>query len=314
MMNSAQCEKERAIALLQQLDGVLDKSPPKIRTEQETEISGIDGDYIASISESYKCQNHLDILPPVLFSIVSKGLGDRLNAKDGPPLRLCSVGCGDGLMDYRFIQKFLGAVPNVTIDYTGLDLNEYFCGEARSKLSGIEDERFKSLVLQKDFERDDVDDAYLQKFDVVYSIHVIYHFTDLPLVVDKILSMVKPGGLAVTVAVTDDGLTGLRRVLRKHEGGHQFWTIRDVVKVFAERGMTFDREKIVSIQDIQHQVKDNFSSQLSKVVLDFACQTKMKWYCEEAVKLCVEYLEEVSDIKGDAYIIDHPTEIISVSV
>ena len=314
-MDSPQCKKERAIALLQQLDGVLDKSPPKIRrTELETGSWEIDGDYINNLHESYKTQNHLEILPPVLLSILSKLLGDRLNVNNGHPLRLCSVGCGDGLMDYHFIQKFLGTVPNVSIDYTGLDLNEYFCGEARSNLSRIRDERFKSLVVQKDFERADVDDVYVQKFDVVYSIHVIYHFTDLPLVVDKILSMVKPGGFAVTVATTGDGLTGLRGVLRKHEGGRHYWTIGDVVKLFAEKGTRFDREKVVSIQDIQHQVKDNFSSQLSKAILDFACQTKMKWYCEEAVTLCVKYLKELGDIRKDAYIIEHPTEIISVSV
>ena len=314
MMNSAQCDKERAIALLQELDGVLDKSPPKVTTEEETESSEIDGDYINSIHESDKTQNRQEILPHVLFSVLSKRLGDRLNANNGPPLRLCSVGCGDGLLDYRFLRKFLGTVPNVSIDYTGLDLNEYFCGEARSKLSGIEDERLKSRVLQKDFERADVDDAFLKKFDVVYSIHVMYYITDLPLVVDKILSMVKPGGLAVIGGLTDHGLTGLRRVLRKHEGGHHFWTINNVMEMFDEKGIPFERETLAPIQDIQHQVKDNFSSQSSKAVLDFACHTKMKWYCEEAVRLSVEYLKVVGDIRGDAYIIDHPTELISALV
>ena len=313
-----------ACKLLERLDQLLTKEPPNIaQVENGCQQSEIDSDYIKNIYESDKTQNRQELLPDVLLCAVSKGLNGRAQcgSKNNQPLciKFCSVGCGDGLLDYRFLKKFLSAFPDFSVDYTGVDIIELYCEQARETLSTIREERFKFKVKQQDFERGNV--ASLGSFDFVYSIHVIYYATDLTGVMDKILSLVKPDGKAVVGALTDQGLSGMRRILWKHEGSsrHTFWTSNDVMKLLEKKQIKYERDHLVPIQNIQNLVDTygnfEFKSPHAQAVFNFACHTSMSWYCKEAVNLCMEYLKTIAYHSKDheGLIIDHPTDIILIT-
>ena len=284
-----------------------------IPSEQKRDDCEIDDDYKDIIQRSNDSRKNRLSIVPVWLSAVSTGMERNNGSTHRIELRICSVGCGDGMKDYLFVQNFMKKFPMAAgINYTGLDILEAFCSEARSKMSEIQDERFKSLVLCRDFERNCVSD--LPKCDIVNCIHMIYYVTDLVHVVDKILSMVKPGGMAVIAVVSDEGLSDLRKILWKHEGRHDFWTSADVMSVLDEKGLSYRKEQFTLIQDFSQCVEDNFKSPQSRAVLDFACHTKMRWYCEEAVALCMEYLKELADNGNNNYVLNHDTDIIVVDM
>ena len=321
---SARTSQPEARKLLERLDRLLTKEPPQV--EIGSQQSEIDSDYIRNIHESTKTQNRQELLPDALLCAVSKGLDTaRRGSKSDQPLciKFCSVGCGDGLLDYRFLKKFLSTFPDFSVNYTGVDLTELYCEQAREMLSTIDrpEERFKFQVKQQDFEREDV--TSLGSFDFVYSIHVIYHVTDLTRMIEKVLSLVKPGGKAVVGALTDQGLIGMRRILWKHEGTfrHTLWTSNDVMKLLEKKQIKYERYHLVPMQNIQNLVDtyDNvnfeFKSPQAQAIFDFACHTSMRWYCKEAVDLCMEYLKTIAYHSKDheGLIIDHPTDIILIT-
>ena len=307
------CSQTTGQQLLIKLQNVLQRNPPIIPSEKERNDREIDEDYKDIIQRSNDSRKNRLSIVPVLLSAVSTGMERNKDSTHRVDLRICSVGCGDGMKDYLFVQNFMKKFPKTAgINYTGLDILETFCSEARSKMSEIQGEHFKSLVLCRDFERSDVSD--LPKFDIVNCIHMIYYVTDLVHVVDKILSMVKPGGMAVIAVVSDEGLSDIRKLLWKYEGRHSFWTSANVMSVLEEKGLKYRKEQFTLVQDFSQCVEDNFKSPRSRAVLDFACHTKMKWYHEEAVTLCVEYLKELTHNGNDDYVLNHGTDIIVVDM
>ena len=302
------CSQTPARHLLIELQNLLERNPPIIPSKQERYDCGIDEDYKDVWQQSNGSKKNRLSIVPILLSAISTGMERNKGSTHRVELRICSVGCGDGIQDNLFVRNFMKKFPKLGINYTGLDILEAFCSEARSKMSEIQDEHFQSLVLCRDFERNGVSD--LPKFDIVNCIHMIYYVTDLVHVVNKILSMVKPGGMAIIGVVSDEGLSDLRKILWKHEGRHDFWTSTDVMRVLDEKGLKYRKEQFTGIQDFSQCVEDNFKSPRSRAVLDFACHTKMKWYCEEAVALCMEYVKELADNGNNNYVLNHGVDII----
>ena len=294
--------------VLRDLVDLLEVNPPKISKEDGPAESSTESDnyeYKETFEESNNTKlNELDIVP-ILVSSASEGF-----LCSTPHLRICSIGCGNGTKDALFLKTLLLKFPNATIEYVGLDILEANCVDTRLKLSQLPEKRLEIHVLCRDFEADDISD--LQKFDIVNCCHMIYYVTDVGRVVDKIMRLVKIGGKAVVTADSIEGLSEMRKLLWRHEGRHDFWTSRDIMQVLDRRSMKYSVKRFVLVQDVSKQVENGFKSPASRIVLDFACQTKMKWYCKEAVELCVEYVTAFARTEHDGHVMHHPEDIIAV--
>ena len=303
-------DSHTATQLLEELVRVLQTHPPSISIEEDAnckEKADIDLTYKENLERSNSTRvNRLDIVP-LLVSATTEGLDGSV-----PLLRICSVGCGDGVKDELFLREVLRAFPTTNVEYVGIDILEANCTDTRLKISQISMERLKSCVLCRDFEADNMSD--LQQFDIVNCCHMIYYVSDLDRVTSKILSMVKKGGKAAITATSDKGLSALRKILWKYEGRHDFWTSNDVMKVLDMKDVKWTVEEFFLLQDISSQVVDDFKSPASKAILDFTCQTQLKWHCSKVADLCIKYLTEVSKRKDGSYIMNFPANIVTVVI
>jgi 2-polyprenyl-3-methyl-5-hydroxy-6-metoxy-1,4-benzoquinol methylase len=296
-------DSQTATQLLEELVRVLQTHPPSISIEEKK--AEIDLTYKENLERSESTRvNRLDSVP-LLVSATTEGLEGSV-----PLLRICSVGCGNGAKDELFLREVLRAFPTTTVEYVGIDILEANCTDARLRISQISMERLKSCVLCRDFEADNMSD--LQQFDIVNCCHMIYYASDLDCVTSKILSMVKKGGKATITATSNKGLSPMRKILWKYEGRHDFWTSNDVMKVLDMKDIKYIAREFFFLQDISKQVKDGFKSPVSKAVLDFTCQTQMKWHCKEVADLCIEYLTEVSKREDGSYIMNIPNNIVVI--
>lgn len=52
-------------------------------------------------------------------------------------LSICSLACGDGEMDYLILSQVVKSMPDINIHWTGIDINQTLCEQARAKLEKL---------------------------------------------------------------------------------------------------------------------------------------------------------------------------------
>src|SRR3989339_653085 len=115
-------------------------------------------------------------------------LFNQVMPSEGRKLKLLDVGCGEGKWLVYFKEHF-------GFDVYGVDYSEeaYVTANRTLKTRGID-----GVVIQQDFLADSFQTQYKEFFDVVVSMGVIEHFTDVGWVVDRYLNLLKPNGLLFT--------------------------------------------------------------------------------------------------------------------
>ena len=111
------------------------------------------------------------------------------NRASNEPLKLCSVGCGDGRFDNTVFRKVQAINPNAVIEYTGIDLNKSSCDLVRKNL-------ISSNVAIKNVINGDIQEySGVETFDVVTTVHVLYYVSSLETCLTNIINMLKPSGM-----------------------------------------------------------------------------------------------------------------------
>ena len=122
------------------------------------------------------------------------------NGAPDEELNVCSVGCGDGHVDFKILSKVSERFPHRKVNFVGIDKNEKSCIEAEKKLSSLP-HNINTTIINEGFL--EVDQCTLPKFDLVQMVHVHYYFVDdLERLFSKALDLVKPRSGRIEVIVT----------------------------------------------------------------------------------------------------------------
>ena len=114
---------------------------------------------------------------------------------NNPNVRICSLGCGDGHLDVKYIVKLLTKHPEVNVKLLAVDINKSSCDKATELFAAVSLEygkRFKFNVLCCDIL--EIPTLEHGSFDVVTVIHTLYFVAALNDVLKKCYELKKSDG------------------------------------------------------------------------------------------------------------------------
>ncbi|TVQ99675.1 MAG: SAM-dependent methyltransferase [Spirochaetaceae bacterium] len=110
-------------------------------------------------------------------------------------VRLLDIGCGDGAVTRRFVEK----LPTIT-RLVGVDRDPVALDEARDCLQGLEPD-VDCTVLQANAETLPFPDAC---FDAVLCCDLLHHLADVPAALGEARRVLRPGGVLVVMEIVAD--------------------------------------------------------------------------------------------------------------
>lgn len=122
------------------------------------------------------------------MKIVREKINMVLTRKDQDHVfRICSIGCGDGLVDEDLLSTVARENPHLQIQYIGIDVSKSYCKIAQENLKPAKNVDVK--IYNQDFM-----DFTDEPFDVVIALHSFYYLTSPDLGVKKALSLTNENG------------------------------------------------------------------------------------------------------------------------
>ena len=101
--------------------------------------------------------------------------------------RVCSIGCGDGLVDNDILSTMTKEYPDLHIQYVGIDLSPMYCQLAKDNLKP--GKNVEVTILKLNFL--DFTDG---PFDFVIALHSLYYLPSPEDGIKKVLSLIKDTG------------------------------------------------------------------------------------------------------------------------
>ena len=219
---------------------------------------------------------------------ICKTLDDQ---EPGEELNICSVGCGDGEVDFKILSKVTERFPHRKVHLVGIDINEKSCHEAEKNLSNLP---YKTTIINEGFL--EVDSSELPKFDLVFITHAHYHFPNLKNLFSKAVAISREGNGKIEV-ISD------RRA--------PMWCLTEIFDFDVQFTDSLLKElKMMNLNssiqcvtvpgkaDFSRCVAEDFTSQYTQHVLNFFCQSNLGTHPPEVTTLCVKYIKSCLDEKG----------------
>ena len=95
------------------------------------------------------------------------------------PLRILSIGCGDGSFDAKIIEAITGQFPSLSIHYIGTDVDEQCLQKVDDEFKMLKDHGVTIETFAMDFEEVDSFKSRIPPCDLVIASHVFYYMKDI---------------------------------------------------------------------------------------------------------------------------------------
>ncbi len=172
------------------------------------------------------------------------GRARRSLAPRTAPLRILSLGCGDGDIDVPLLRALAGQGPS---QYLGVDANPYSLARFRARLDGTADDHAAGLgagctVTLRQGDLEDVTDSA----DIVILSHVLYYFADPAELIARLLrDVVRTDGLVLIVHSAREGVPAVMA----EAGLDPFLAVEDVAARLAATGLPHTSERVLTELD-----------------------------------------------------------------
>jgi 2-polyprenyl-3-methyl-5-hydroxy-6-metoxy-1,4-benzoquinol methylase len=153
------------------------------------------------------------------FSYFHTAFARVLGAHLRPGMRVCEVGCADSV--------WVPLLAARGYDVTGLDYSESGVARLRERLQA---QHLDARVVCGDLFADSLEPG---GFDVVFTLGLIEHFTDVGAVLERLRRLLKPGGVLITIVPNLAGVWGAlqRRVDKEIYEVHVPYTVEMLDRV-----------------------------------------------------------------------------------
>jgi 2-polyprenyl-3-methyl-5-hydroxy-6-metoxy-1,4-benzoquinol methylase len=221
--------------------------------------------------------------------IIGKALTELTNEKE---VNVCSIGCGDGEVDYQVLSAVVKSMPKARVNYYGIDVNTRSCSRAGKSLAELPPNVRVTIINKGILE---VDSDSLPKFDVVILAHVHYYFSkNLKSLFAKTMDLCTPHHGQIEVIATQ--YTPIWRAGEIFDREVCFAHL--LLKEMDKLSLTYSTTSLPGEANFSHCILDDFTSVYSQNVLDFFCHKSLAEYPPEVSLLCVNYLKSCLNDRG----------------
>jgi len=249
---------------------------------------------------AYEERRNCSTMAEVARQVVTQNLvayQTRLN--EGQPLRILSIGCGDGNLDLSVLRALSAHGP---VAYLGLDINDVSLGSFTSQL-GVQSAEFSQNVhtelrhqRAEDFALGS--DTFLgaDTFDVVLLAHVLYYSADPVNVVRSLQRRrLAPDGLAIVV---HSAHRGIPEVLDNIAELDSFLSAETLAEQLIAAGVETELHLVATEMDITDLLlADVHHDQSARRLLGFCLEVDLDSYSAEVAETAVEMLHARSHIR-----------------
>lgn len=220
-------------------------------------------------------------------SLLVEWLWSRLEARTPDPVRVLSVGCGDGSVDAELARRLHARGGRVT--YDGVEPFDGSAVQWRERLDRLD---VASSLQQVAFADHDGTGGY----DVVVFLHSLYYVADVQEALRAAVALLAPGGELLLLHAPRAALNAMVEVLAPRTGGHPQWFSDRVVGALRALGWGYADERLHAELDLSGAGND---------VLDFTVQAALP----PAVRaLVLAHLRSV----GQDLVVPHPVDAFVV--
>ncbi|MBJ7339690.1 methyltransferase [Mycolicibacterium sp.] len=218
---------------------------------------------------------------------------------DRDPVRVVGVGVGDGSVDAPLAAALSAGGRRVR--YTGVEPHAPSAAVFAGRLNALGARGLTPTVVIGDFADHDAG----HPADLVHFVHSLYYVDDLSASLDDALSMVRAGGLLLTVTAPLEPLCVLTELLCPW-GGQKPWFAEDVRTELDRRGLSVRTETLVGHLDASDALTDPLGR--GEAVLDFLIGARSRALAPGARLKLVDYLRDIS-LPGRPGVLPHPVEV-----
>ena len=203
------------------------------------------------------------------------------------PLRLCSVGCGDGKLDRKTLAELLASHPGLAVEYVGVGLCEQSCEEVEGEVGGV-GERVKVRAVARDYS--ELSREEVGSFHCVLMVSCLCYSVVPEATLQAVLGLLEPGGRLVIVSSSRQSVDQLISRFWKHQRHYDLCTTEDATAILKKMGREFSILQHPVTFDLSSCLQDQFRSPQSKLVLDHLMQVNMDEYGPAIREMVIEYL------------------------
>ena len=271
--------------VLQKLESLLQELPERPKSYMN------DPDYMEEFIDYLECEREVAESVGEYLSTRICQLQEAISGVHDRPLRICSVGCGHGVNDKKYLTEVAEKFPQVVIQYVGVDTNAAMCSLARKNLMNSP---FETTIINENILNIDVRSPPIsERFDLVLLAHSTYFFDKLEPLFERLTSISRPGGEIQIIVNAGSPEWRLAPLFfnREMKLPHRF--AADLVKELKTMGLNYTEVVLPGELNVAPYVKEKFSSRSGRNVLNFICHTKLERYPPEVTALCIEYFTDL---------------------
>ena len=273
--------------VLQKLESLLQELPDRPKSYGDWN----DPDYTEEFIEYLECEREVAESVRKYLSTRICQLQERITGIRDRPLRICSVGCGHGVSDKKYLTEVAEMLPQVVIQYVGVDINAGSCSLARKNLTNLPYET--TIINANILDIDAKSPPISEQFDLVLLAHTTYYFDKLEPLFERLTSITRPGG---EIQIIVDAGSPEWKLAHLFFGREMKFPFRNAAVLFEELnklGVKYTEVVLPGELNMAPYVEERFSSRSGKNILNFICHTKLEQYPPEVTALCIEYLTDL---------------------
>jgi SAM-dependent methyltransferase len=249
---------------------------------------------------TYEQRRHRSTMADVARQIITQKLSahQALLTTD-EPLRILSIGCGDGNLDLPVLQALSQHGP---VEYLGVDINDVSLAAFSSQLEreGASFTGQFKAELTKQSAEDVVFGAGGQgcrDFHVVLLAHVLYYSADPVSLLRGIQRQLSPQGRAIVV---HSGHRGIPEVLENIAGLETFLSAETLGQQLTEAGIEAELELVATEMDLTELLSTDLSQNgEARRLLSFCLETDLDRCDPSVMESAVEVLRARSHARGE---------------
>ena len=273
--------------VLQKLESFLHELPERSKSYGDMN----DPDYTEEFIDYLECAREVDESVRKYLSTRICQLHEGITGDRDRPLRICSVGCGHGVSDKKYLTEVAEMLPQVVIQYVGVDTNVASCSLARKNLTNLPYET--TIINANILDIDAKCPPISEQFDLVLLAHTTYYFDKLEPLFEKLTSITRPGGEIQIIVNAGSPEWRLAPLFFDREMKFPYRFAADLVKELNTMGSKNTEVVLPGQLNMAPYVNEKFSTRSGRKVLNFVCHTKLERYPPEVTELCIEYFTDL---------------------
>lgn len=244
----------------------------------------------------------------IIADFLAESIRERVErAPQTQPFRICSLACGDGVMDKMVLERLLRTLPAERYEFLGIEINEDLCRAEEECLAALPvTTKIRCMDLNQMTPADAPD------MDFVYMVHGHYYTPDFDTQLDNILSIRGPNTTLQIVSAQDAVYNQLYLRFWRHELGRTWWLSDHLIAALRKREIEPTVQNIMARLDITRCFDEGPTSPFARDFLDFLCHVPLAAYPEGLQQLCISWLQEAANHSEGRYLLEHPCLFLTI--